>query len=92
MTADWNISGPIDYAWTPAELAQIARAVQAFQAMLPNATGKIVHLVRLDGVTVLDGSVPVDWPQPDETLRVRSGYCAPADQVEAEREAEPDST
>jgi hypothetical protein len=66
MTADWNISGPIDYAWTPAELAQIARAAQAFQAMLPNATGGILHLVRLDGVTVLDGSVVVDWPQPSE--------------------------
>ncbi len=65
--ADWNISGPIDYLWTPAELAQIARAAQAFQAMLPNPTGKILHIVRLTGLTVLDGAAVVDWPQPGES-------------------------
>ena len=64
--ADWNISGPIDFVWTPAEIAQIARAAQAFQAMLPDDKG-IVHFVRIDGLGVLDGSVEVTWPQPGDT-------------------------
>ena len=50
---EWSISGPIDTSWTPAELAQIARAAQAFIAALPNPKGRTVHLVRLDGLDVL---------------------------------------
>lgn len=65
-TADWNISGPIDHIWTPVEIAQIARAAQAFQAMLPNWAGNVTHLVRLDGICVIDGAAKVDWPQPDD--------------------------
>ena len=62
--AEWSISGPLGVAWTPAELAQIGRAVQAFVAALPNASGRMVHEVTLNGVIVLDGQVKVDWPQP----------------------------
>lgn len=64
--AQWNISGPIDFAWTPAEVAQIAEAAQIFLASLPNPLGHIAHRVSLDGVEVLPSSVKVDWPQPGE--------------------------
>ena len=64
-TAEWVIQGPDDYAWTPAEIAQIGRAVQAFEATLPDCGGKIVHLVSLEQIKVIDGRTKVDWPQPE---------------------------
>lgn len=65
--ANWTIQAPGNFSWTPAELAQIGRAVQAFQAELPNAApGRIRHLVAIEGLSVLDGATLVDWPQPGE--------------------------
>jgi hypothetical protein len=63
MTAKWEIVGPDDYIWTPAELAQIARAAQAFQAALP---GKQDNVVQLSALGVIDGHTKIDWPQPGE--------------------------
>lgn len=68
--AEWDIHGPGNRVWTPAEIAQIARAAQAFQAALPRIGGA-VHLVTLHGLSVLDGGVEVTWPQPGESTASR---------------------
>lgn len=64
--AEWNIDGPLGFAWTPEECAQIARAAQAFQAALPTGGGFLDHLVRVDGLGIVDSTVKVDWPQPGD--------------------------
>jgi hypothetical protein len=63
---EWRIHGPDNFSWTPAEVAQIARAAQAFQDALPKASKNVVHFVRLQNIGVLDGRVVVNWPQPKE--------------------------
>jgi len=63
-TAEWRIVGPDNMLWTPAEVAQVVRAAQAFRAALPNGAGKIYHSVEIDGVHILPGDVAVTWPQP----------------------------
>ena len=68
MTAEWSISGPLGYAFTPEECAQIARAAQAFQAALPTAGGFLDHPVRVDGLGVVDSTIKVDWPQPGDAV------------------------
>ena len=65
-TAEWTVGAPDNYAWTPAESAQIGKAVQAFQAALPNANGNLYHFVKIENLTILDASQLVDWPQPDQ--------------------------
>lgn len=66
---DWNISGPISFAYTVAEVAQIARAAQAFQAALAEVGGsRAVHLVSLSNINVLDGAAKVTWPQPGDAV------------------------
>jgi hypothetical protein len=68
MTQDWDIHGPSDHIYTPAEIAQVARAAQAFEAALPRPNDGVTHLVRLHGLTVLDGRTVVNWPQPGEPM------------------------
>ncbi len=58
-TQDWEIKAPPHYVYTPEELAQIGRAVQAFQAALPHADSpRVLHLVTLHGVGILHDPVP----------------------------------
>jgi hypothetical protein len=68
--AEWSIDGPLDFAWTPEEMAQIGRAAQAFQAALPTGGGFLDHTVRIDGLGIVDSTVKVDWPQPGDDLDV----------------------
>lgn len=64
--AEWDIHGPTDFAWTPTEVAQIARAAQTFaEALASVGSGRTIHLVRLHGVGVLTSDTVLDWPQPD---------------------------
>jgi hypothetical protein len=65
-SCNWQISGPENFWWTPVEVAQIARAAQAFQDALPKASKNVVHFVMINNVGVLDGHVVVDWLQPGE--------------------------
>jgi hypothetical protein len=68
-TADWDIHGPTDFAWTPTEIAQIARAAQAFaEALASVGSGRTIHLVRLHGVGVLSSDTVLDWPQPGDDV------------------------
>lgn len=56
-TQDWEIKAPSNYVYTPDELAQIGRAVQAFQATLPHADSRrVLHLVTLHGVGIYSRS------------------------------------
>lgn len=72
MMPEWDIHGPTDYAWTPAEVAQIARAAQAFLAALPNPypSGGVAGLVKIHGIGVIDGETKVEWPQPNEGIPI----------------------
>jgi len=62
MSDRWIITAPIDRGWTPAEIAQISRAAQAFLAALPAGFWPLT----IDGIGVLPPTVPVTWPQPSE--------------------------
>jgi hypothetical protein len=65
---EWEIVASVGVAWTPAEVAQITRAAQAFQAELPTAGGKTYHLVHLNMITVLENRVEITWPQPGDPV------------------------
>jgi len=54
MSARWIIDVRDDYAWSPAEVAQISSAILACVAPLP---GMAMTVLELDGVRILD------WPK-----------------------------
>lgn len=67
----WEIHAPEDWVYTPAEIAGIARAVQAFEGALNHelsAKSTQMHAVSLHRISVLDGRTPVDWPQPGDPV------------------------
>ncbi len=58
-TQDREIKAPPHYVYTPDELAQIGRAVQAFQAALCYADSpRVLHLVTLHGIGIIHDPVP----------------------------------
>ncbi len=62
----WTIRSAENFAYTPAEIAQIGRAAQAFLDVMRTVGGpNAFHLVSLE-VGVLNPAVAVAHPQPDE--------------------------
>ena len=60
----WHITAPGN-AYTPAEVAHITRAAQAFLKVVSViGAPKAYHSVVLDDLVVLPGSIEVTWPQP----------------------------